>query len=99
VKQARINLDIDENNEKKLQKHGLKIEEIKKFFQSNPSYRKDTAHSVDEPRYIAFGPFEDFFMFVSFTTRIKNGKKLLRPISARKAREREIRRLYEDSKK
>ncbi len=99
MKKTRIKLDIDDSNEKKLQKHGLTIGQIKKFFQSNPSYRKDTVHSVDEPRFIAFGPYEDFFMFVSFTPRIKNKQTLLRPISARKAREREIRRLYEDSKK
>jgi len=91
-------IDIDENNEEKLQKHGLTIEQIKKFFQSNPSYRRDDVHSEDEERFMAFGPFEEGFMFVAFTYRLKGKKLYYRPISARMARAKEIRKLYESLK-
>ncbi len=93
-------LDIDDGNRDKIQKHGLTIEQIKKFFQSNPSYTKDEAHSSDEEqRYLAFGPFEDTFMFVAFTHRKIKKKIYYRPISARLAKTKEIRRLYENFKK
>ena len=93
-------LNIDDGNKQKLQKHGLTIEQIKKFFQSNPSYTKDEAHSSDEEeRYLAFGPFEDGFMFVAFTHRVIKKKLYYRPISARLARAKEVKRLYENFKK
>lgn len=94
-----MNLQIDKDNETKLQKHGLTIEQIKIFFNSSPSYTKDEAHSTEEEkRYIAFGPFEESFIFVAFTFRMKGKKLFYRPISARFAHKKEIKRLYENIK-
>lgn len=92
-------LDIDDGNREKIQKHGLTIEQIEQFFKSNPSYTKDETHSEEEQRYLAFGPYEDGFIFVAFTHRMKRKKLYYRPISARFARAKEIRKLYENFKK
>ena len=95
---ASFNIDIDDGNKDKLCEHGLTVDEIIKFFNTEPSYRKDEEHSKNEDRYLAFGPLGDRFIYVAFTFRVKRGKLHYRPISARYARPKEIRRLYEQIK-
>ncbi len=60
----------------------------------------DETHSDEEPRYIAFGYYEDRFLFVVFTLRVKDKSLKFRVISARYARAKEIKRLeaYEKAK-
>lgn len=90
----------DDNNSKKCLKHGLTLTQIKDFLLSQPNLIYDETHSGDEPRYIAFGYFEDRFLFVVFTLRVKDRNLKFRVISARYAREKEIKRLedYEKTK-
>ncbi|WP_410468754.1 BrnT family toxin [Bdellovibrio bacteriovorus] len=83
------------NRRGKQAKHGLSAKDIERFFKGQPAYTNDDKHSEIEPRFIAFGQLDSRFIFVAFTVRATNGKLLIRPISARYARENEIRKLYE----
>ncbi|MEK2644077.1 BrnT family toxin [Bdellovibrio sp. BCCA] len=91
----RFELEFDEGNRNKLSKHGLSAADIERFFKNNPVYANDDSHSSEEQRYIAFGSLDSRFVFVAFTVRANNGRLLIRPISARYARPKEIRKLYE----
>jgi uncharacterized DUF497 family protein len=63
-------------------------------------YLQSDTHSDQEPRSIAFGYYEDRFLFVVFTLRVKDKKLNFRVISARYARAKGIKRLeaYEKAK-
>lgn len=90
----------DDFNSEKCQKHGLTLSQIEDFLLSEPSLLEDENHSEAEQRYIAFGYFEDRFLFVIFTLRIMDKELKFRVVSARYAREKEIKRLnqYEKNK-
>jgi len=90
----------DQNNSEKCLKHGLTLAQIEDFLLSQPTLMDDETHSDQEPRYIAFGYYEDRFLFVVFTLRVKDKKLKFRVISARHARAKEIKRLeaYEKTK-
>ncbi len=90
----------DEHNSEKCLKHGLTLSEIEEFLLSQPTLIYDETHSDQEPRYIAFGYYESRFLFVVFALRVDERCLKFRVISARYAREKEIRRLevYEKEK-
>ncbi len=90
----------DEYNSEKCLKHGLSLAQIEDFLLSQPTLMDDDTHSDQETRYIAFGYFEDRFLFVVFTLRVQNKKLKFRVISARYARAKEMKRLeaYEKEK-
>lgn len=90
----------DEHNSEKCLKHGLALSEIEDFLLSQPTLMDDETHSDEEPRYIAFGYYGERFLFVVFTLRVKDKNLKFRVISARYAREKEIKRLeaYEKTK-
>ena len=77
----------DEHNSNKCLKHGLSLSQIEDFLLSQPPLMDDETHSDEEPRFIAFGRFEERFLFVVFTLRVKDKKLKFRVISARYARE------------
>ncbi|MFV3407358.1 BrnT family toxin [Bdellovibrio bacteriovorus] len=91
----KLGIEFDEGNKVKLTKHGLSIAEIERFFENQPVYTHDDSHSGDETRFIAFGSLGTRLVFVAFTIRAANGTLWMRPISARYARQKEIRKLYE----
>jgi len=88
----------DDHNTEKCQKHGLSLAQIEDFLLHEPNLLEDEAHSKKEQRYIAFGYYESKFLFVVFTLRVKDGALKFRVISARYAREKEIKRLNEYEK-
>jgi uncharacterized DUF497 family protein len=88
----------DDYNTEKCQKHGLTLSQIEDFLLSEPTLMDDEIHSDKERRYIAFGYFEDRFLFVVFTLRVKDKALKFRVVSARYAREKEIKRLNEYEK-
>ncbi|HLE12339.1 MAG: hypothetical protein A2451_07475 [Bdellovibrionales bacterium RIFOXYC2_FULL_39_8] len=88
-------LDIDEGNRVKIQKHGVSIELIETLFTGEYFVAHDERHSDSEDRFLSVGQVGKKFLFVSFTVRAKDGKMYFRPISARFARVKEVRRLYE----
>lgn len=77
-------LDWDDGNSIKCQKHGVSLREIETLLTSLPRVAPALNHSSTEDRYVAVGRNDKGRpLFVVFTLRRKNGKLLLRPISAR----------------
>ena len=77
-------IDWDSGNQAKCQKHGVSLTEIEALLCSNPAIAPDPGHSRDEQRYIAVGRNDDGrAIFVAFTFRKKDGRRLIRPVSAR----------------
>lgn len=87
------------NRSKSYKKHGVTQSEIEEVFQNTVYVYFDAKHSSHEERYIAFGQtHHNRKLLVAFTWRIKNNKRLIRPISARAMHKKE-RVLYEKIKK
>jgi hypothetical protein len=83
--------DWDEGNRAKCQKHGVSILEIEDLFAHNPRVAPDIRHSVDEDRLIAVGRTGKARpVFVAFTIRTRDGRRLIRPVAARYMHAREI---------
>jgi uncharacterized DUF497 family protein len=76
--------DWDEANREKCQKHGVSIAEIEGLFMGDPRIAPDLKHSADEDRLIAVGrTSKGRAVFVVFTMRTKQGRHLIRPVTAR----------------
>ena len=83
----------DDGNRAKCQKHGVSIAEIEALFVGTPRIAPDPKHALAEERLIVVGRnAAGRPMFVAITIRIKDGRRLIRPISARYMHEKEIRR-------
>lgn len=83
--------DWDEGNCDKCQKHGVTITEIESVFASSPAIGPDAAHSTIETRFLAIGRASSGrHVFLAFTWREQNGARLIRPISARYMRAKEV---------
>ena len=92
--------DWDEGNRDKIQKHGLSLVEVELFFEQDIMIAPDEQHSQDELRYLGVGRgLNDRAMFVVFALRKKNGKTLIRPISARYMHTKEANRYDEENTK
>jgi uncharacterized DUF497 family protein len=90
--------DWDEGNREKCAKHGVSIEEIEDLFIRSVTIRADLAHSHAERRQRAVGrTASGRYVFLVFTIRERDGKRLLRPISARFMHRKEIRRYEEQT--
>jgi uncharacterized protein len=89
----------DKGNFQKVQKHGLSVQEIEDFFLSEPHLIEDKKHSEKEPRFIAVGDYKGRYLLVAFTLRIIDGELCIRPISARYARDKEVRKYGQTKKK
>jgi uncharacterized DUF497 family protein len=92
-----LGFDWDSGNRRKCRKHGLRLEDIEKFFrQSSLFVMPAIHHSRSEERYIAFGPSpKGRPMLVAFTFRIREEEVLIRAISARYMHETEAKE-YEE---
>jgi uncharacterized DUF497 family protein len=83
--------DWDEGNRAKCARHGVQPAEIEALLLGNPRVAPDALHSDQEARLIAVGrnamgrP-----MFVAFTIRTKEGRLLIRPITARYMHAKEV---------
>ncbi len=86
--------DWDDGNRDKCRKHGVSIAEIEAVLAAPEAVsRSDAAHSGDEPRRIAIGRgAEGRPIFVGLTERWRDGRILLRPITARYMHAKEARR-------
>lgn len=84
--------DWDEGNRQKCLKHGVSAAEIEALFEADEvQIYPDALHSVDERRSLAIGrTTEDRAVFVAFTLRERDGRTLIRPISARYMHRREV---------
>jgi uncharacterized protein len=85
--------DWDAGNREKCQKHGVSIAEIEAALRGDPEIAPAPRRSVAEERFIAVGRTPaGRALFIAFTLRVRNGARLVRPISARYMHAREIRR-------
>jgi uncharacterized protein len=83
-------VDWDEANREKCQKHGLSIAEIEAVLKGAPHVAPDPAHSAHEDRFIAIGRNpEGRPIFVAFTFRVRHGRFVIRPVTARYMHEQE----------
>ena len=90
--------DWDLGNLNKVKKHGLEIELIEEFLNSNPYILTDEKHNFLESRFIAFGEINGRYLFVAFTIRVVDLALKLRVISARFAHKKEVEKFYEKNK-
>ncbi len=89
--------DWDEGNRAKCQAHGVTIAEIELVFASAPLVAPDIRHSAAEDRLVAIGANEQGRrIFIAFTVRVRDGTRLIRPISARFMRDKEFLRYAQD---
>ncbi|MGH7744804.1 MAG: BrnT family toxin [Steroidobacteraceae bacterium] len=83
--------DWDAGNLAKCQKHGVPVAEIEALFDSPLLIVPDAAHSKTEARSWAIGKSgAERMIFIVFTVRVKKGRRLIRPISARYMHAKEI---------
>jgi uncharacterized protein len=83
--------DWDDGNRAKCQKHGVSIAEIEALFVHGPRVAPAPKHSANEDRLIAVGTTGSGRpLFVAFTMRTKEGRRLIRPVTARYMHAREI---------
>lgn len=76
--------DWDDGNRDKCRKHGVSPGEIEGLFLGPLMVRPDVAHSHVENRFLAIGKSRrGRHVFVAFTIRNKDGRRYIRPISAR----------------
>jgi uncharacterized DUF497 family protein len=86
--------DWDAGNREKCQKHGVSLPEIEALFLSGTArIAPDLKHSGQEDRFIAVGRTRAGRpMFVAFTFRLWEERRLIRPVSARYMHGKEIER-------
>jgi uncharacterized DUF497 family protein len=83
--------DWDPGNRRKCAKHGVSAVEIEWVFRSGPLVAPDLKHSGAEDRFIAIGRnSKGRPLFVAFTFRTVDDRRLIRPISARYMHAKEI---------
>jgi uncharacterized protein len=83
--------DWDEGNRKKCEKHGLSIMQIEAVFANGPRVAPDPKHSEAEDRLIAVGRTKAGRpVFVAFTLRTKDKRRLIRPVTARYMHAKEV---------
>ena len=91
--------DWDDANAKKCEKHGVSIAEVEFLFVHTPAVYPDLRHSEEESRYFAVGrSSEGRSVLVVFTYRQRDGKFIIRPISARYMHRKEIKKFKSHEK-
>ncbi len=84
--------DWDKGNRAKCGKHGVSTEEIEALFQATPLVAPDPRHSDEETHFVAVDRNrEGRPIFVAFILRTRDGRRLIRPVSARYMHDKEIR--------
>jgi uncharacterized DUF497 family protein len=91
--------DWDTGNRLKCQKHGLTIPEIEHVVSHTETLIvHDLKNSAVESRFIAIGRTPaGRFAFVAFTPCVRNGRRLIRPISARYMHQKEVTKYEKES--
>jgi uncharacterized protein len=83
--------DWDAGNRAKCQKHGVTIAEIEALFSEPLLIVPDAMHSRSETRIRALGRTSaNRMIFLVFTIRLKGGRPVIRPISARYMHAKEV---------
>ena len=83
--------DWDRGNLEKCQKHRVAIDEIESLFHGDVTVFDDHTHSLSEQRLKGIGKTSSGrSLLVVFTTRVREGNRLIRPLSARFMHAKEI---------
>jgi len=83
--------DWDDGNRSKCQKHGVSQAAIESVFRGPIAVLPDPQHSKSEVRFQAIGKSDDGrWIFLVFTLRAQQNKRLVRPISARFMHKKEV---------
>jgi uncharacterized protein len=86
-----VGVDWDAANRGKCQEHGVSLAEIEALLGANPRVAPSRWGFLTEDRFIAVGRTAGGRpLFVAFTIRVKGGRPLIRPISARYMHKKEI---------
>lgn len=81
----------DTGNRAKCEEHGVSVAEIEGLFRDGPAVYADPNHSLEEQRLRAIGTTKaGRWLLVAFTLRQHDDNTLIRPISARYMRQREV---------
>lgn len=85
--------DWDAGNRDKCEKHGVSIAEVEAVIQGIPQIAPAPRRLSSEERFIAIGrTSQGRAVFIAFTFRLRDGSRLVRPISARYMHAKEIER-------
>ena len=85
--------DWDTGNWEKCQTHGVSIAEIEAVLRGDPQIAPAPRRFLTEERFIAVGRTPGGrALFIAFTLRVRDGARLVRPISARYMHAKEIER-------
>jgi len=83
--------DWDDGNLEKCQKHGVSVADIESLFQRPIAVSPDPTHSKGEERLKAIGKNDKGrHILIVFTLRRRKDETLIRPISARYMRQKEV---------
>ena len=92
--------DWDEGNRAKCLEHGVSMAEIENLFQRPIMVLPDKTHSVSERRFKAIGTSgAGRHVFLVFTIRVRQGRRHIRPVSARYMHAKEVQHYEEENPK
>ena len=90
--------DWDAGNRAKCEKHGVSVAEVEGLFSSPLLLIPDASHSQSEERLRAIGKTASGrSVFLIFTIRVRAGKRLIRPVSARYMHRKEVKHYEKES--
>jgi hypothetical protein len=90
--------DWDAGNRAKCEKHGVSIVEVEGLFSRLLLIIPDESHSESEERLRAIGKTASGrSVFLVFTIRVRAGKRVIRPVSARYMHRKEVRHYEEEN--
>lgn len=90
--------DWDSGNREKCQKHGVSVAEVEGLFSRPLLIIPDASHSKSEERLRAIGKTASGrSVFLVFTIRVRAGKRVIRPVSARYMHKEEIRHYEQEN--
>ena len=88
----------DAGNRAKCQKHGVSVAELEGLFSTPLLIIPDASHSKKEERLRAIGRTESGrSVFLVFTIRVRAGKRVIRPVSARYMHVKEVRHYEQEN--
>ena len=90
--------DWDAGNRAKCEKHGVSVAEVEGLFSRPLLIIPDASHSQSEERLRAIGKTASGrSVFLVFTIRVRAGKRVIRPVSARYMHKEEIRHYEQEN--
>ena len=90
--------DWDAGNREKCAKHGVSVAEVEGLFSRPLLIIPDASHSESEERLLAIGKTASGrSVFLVFTIRVRAGKRVIRPVSARYMHKEEVRHYEQEN--